>query len=205
VTSGPSGRAVRHLVDGWLNGQSAFMTQTIAATNAARAATAECDAPGSARFDGPGPILLATEFGPVSWAAERVAIRLARDARVPLLIVHAIDLRRLRMPGGRFRQRIDQARSDREHDTNAILARVEAAGVRAQVLVWEGDPATCVLDAARAEGASRIVVGSHGRGRLGRALVGSVSASVADAADRPVHIVRGEGNREDVVTIGATG
>jgi nucleotide-binding universal stress UspA family protein len=137
-----------------------------------------------------GPIVLATEFGAVSAAAERVAIRLAFEAGVPLVIVHAIDPGRLRLPGGRFLLRIDQARAARDRETRAIVRRVAASGVRPQVLVWEGDPATCVLEAARAEGASRIVVGSHGRGRLGRALIGSVSASIADQADCPVHIVR---------------
>jgi nucleotide-binding universal stress UspA family protein len=147
------------------------------------------------------PILLATEFGAVSSAAERVAVRMALQAGAPLVIVHAIDPGRLRLPGGRFRQRIDQARAAREHDIEAIVRRVRAGGVLAQVLVWEGDPATCALDAARAEGASRIVVGTHGRGRLGRALVGSVSATIAAQADCPVHIVRGDGNREEIATV----
>ena len=58
-----------------------------------------------------GPIVLGTEFGPVSTAAERVAIEQARRAGVPLLIVHGIDPGRLRLPGGRFLQRVDQARA----------------------------------------------------------------------------------------------
>jgi nucleotide-binding universal stress UspA family protein len=148
-----------------------------------------------------GPIVLATEFGAVSSAAERVAIRLAFEAGVPLVIVHAIDPGRLRLPGGRFLRRIDQARAARDRDARAIVRRVAARGVRPQVLVWEGDPATCVLEAARAEGASRIVVGSHGRGRLGRSLIGSVSASIAERADRPVDIVGVGGDREGIPTL----
>ena len=144
-----------------------------------------------------GPIVVATEFGAVSSAAERVATRMASEAGVPLVVVHVIDPGRLRLPGGRFLQRIDQARAAREQQAAALVGRVEAWGVRPQVLVWEGDPATCVLEAARAEGASRIVVGSHGRGRLGRALAGSVSFDIATRADCPVHIVRGDGDRQD--------
>jgi len=138
-----------------------------------------------------GPVVLATDFGAVSVAAERVAIAMASSAGVPLVIVHAIDPGRLRLPGGRFRQRVDQARAAREHDTAAIVRRIWTAGVRAQVLVWEGDPATCVVEAARAEGAAAIVVGSHRRGRLGRLLAGSVSSDIAEHADCPVHIVPG--------------
>ena len=149
-----------------------------------------------------GPIVLGTEFGAVSSAAERVAIRLARQADVPLLIVHGIDPGRLRLPGGRFSQRVDQVRAARQTDAAALMDRVRAAGVEPQLLIWDGDPASCVLDAARAEGASRIVVGSHGRGRLGRAIIGSVSTAIAGQADCPVDIVRGDGGTEDIVTVG---
>jgi nucleotide-binding universal stress UspA family protein len=55
--------------------------------------------------------------------------------------------------------------------------------------MWDGDPATCLLEVARAEGASRIVVGTHGRGRLGRAIFGSVSSEVAELASCPVDVV----------------
>lgn len=148
-----------------------------------------------------GPIVLGTEFGSVSSAAERVAIRLAVQAHVPLLIVHGIDPGRLRLPGGRFFQRVDQARAARQAEAAPLVARVRAAGVEPQLLIWDGDPATCVLEAARAEGASRIVVGSHGRGQLGRAILGSVSATVAEQAECPVDIVRGDNVTEEVVTV----
>jgi nucleotide-binding universal stress UspA family protein len=156
---------------------------------------------GHAPVPAPGPIVLGTEFGAVSSAAERVAIREARRAGVPLVIVHGIDPGRLRLPGGRFAERVDQARASRQFDAFALVERVRAAGVVPQVLIWDGDPATCIVDAARAEGASRIVIGSHGRGRLGRVLVGSVSASVAAQADCPVDIVRGDETTEDIVTM----
>ena len=136
-----------------------------------------------------GPVVLATDFGAVSLAAERVAIEMASEAKVPLVIVHAIDPGRLRLPGGRFRQRIDQARAAREHDTTALMQRVRAEGVSPHVLIWQGDPATCVIEAARAEGASCIVVGSHRRGRIGRLLIGTVSGDIEERADCPVHIV----------------
>ena len=149
-----------------------------------------------------GPIVLGTEFVTVSTAAERVAIEQARRAGVPLLIVHGIDPGRLRLPGGRFLQRVDQARAARQAEAVPLLERVRHAGVEPQLLIWDGDPANCILEAARAEGASRIVVGSHGRGRLGRAIIGSVSATVAGQADCPVDIVRGDGATEEIVTVG---
>ncbi len=149
-----------------------------------------------------GPIVLGTEFGSVSMAAERVAIEQARRADVPLIIVHGIDPGRLRLPGGRFLQRIDQALAARQAQAAPLLERVRQAGVEAQLLIWNGEPANCILEAARAEGASRIVVGSHGRGPLGRAIIGSVSAAVAGRAACPVDVVRGEGAVEEIVTLG---
>jgi nucleotide-binding universal stress UspA family protein len=163
--------------------------------------SAEAATSGSLHTATSGPILLGTEFGSVSSAAERVAIRLAAQARVPLLIVHGIDPGRLRLPGGRFAQRVDQARAARQADAADLMERARAAGVEPQLLIWDGDPASCVLEASRAEGASRIVLGSHGRGRIGRALVGSVSATVAGQADCPVDIVRGDGASEEIVSI----
>jgi nucleotide-binding universal stress UspA family protein len=157
--------------------------------------------PEAARSSASGPILLGTEFGSVSFAAERVAIRLAAEAGVPLLIVHGIDPGRLRLPGGRFAQRVDQVRAARQSDAAALMERARTAGVQPQLLIWDGDPATCVLEAARAEGASRIVLGSHGRGRLGRALVGSVSATVAALAECPVDIVGGDRAAEEIVAL----
>jgi nucleotide-binding universal stress UspA family protein len=151
-----------------------------------------------------GPIVLGTEFGAVSAAAEHVAIALAREAGVPLVIVHGIDPGRLRLPGGRFHQRVDQARAARQADARAMIDRVRQAGVEPQLLIWDGDPATCIVDAARAEGAARIVVGSHGRGRLGRASAGSVSTTVAARADCPVDIVRGAPEAPEIVSVSPT-
>ena len=149
----------------------------------------------------PGPVVLGTEFGPVSAAAERVAISLARRSGAPLLIVHGLDAGRLWLAGGRFGRRVDQVRAARETDALALMTRIRRAGVEPLLLIWDGDPATCILEAAGAEGASRIVVGSHGRGWLGRAIVGSVSSTVGAHAKCPVDIVRGDGASEEIVTI----
>jgi nucleotide-binding universal stress UspA family protein len=148
-----------------------------------------------------GPIVLGTEFGAVSTAAERVAIDRARRAGVPLLIVHGIDPGRLRLPGGLFVQRVDQAHAARHAAAAPLLQRVRSAGVEPQLLIWDGDPATCVVEAAQAEGASRIVVGSHGRGRIGRAIAGSVSAEIVEMATCPVDIVRDDEGTEEIVSV----
>jgi nucleotide-binding universal stress UspA family protein len=52
-----------------------------------------------------------------------------------------------------------------------------------------GDPASVLLDAARAEHADLIVVGKRGRGRLRGLLLGSLSQKLASLASCPVAIV----------------
>ena len=139
-----------------------------------------------------GPIVLGTEFGPVSSAAERVAIRLAAQAAFPLLIVHGSTRVGCGCPAAGSTSASTRPAPPARAGRGGPDGPRPQAGVEPQLLIWDGDPATCILDAARAEGASRIVVGSHGRGRLGRALAGSVSATVAAQADCPVDIVRGD-------------
>lgn len=146
---------------------------------------------GAAGMSEVGSIVVGTDFGPTSAAAERAAIQLARDRGTELVVVHAIDPGRLRLPGGLWRERLDQARAARERDAKVLVAAARDAGVSARVLIWTGDAASCVVDAARAEHAGRIVLGTHRRGRIGKAVVGSVVDAVRRRAECPVDVVAG--------------
>jgi nucleotide-binding universal stress UspA family protein len=61
--------------------------------------------------------------------------------------------------------------------------------VSATFLVWEGEPAETIIAASESEEADVIVMGSHGRGRIGRLLLGSTSARVSEEATRRVIVV----------------
>ena len=134
-------------------------------------------------------ILLATDLSPASEQAVDEAIRLATERGAQLLVMSVVDPRRIRLPGGPFLRRIDQERARVEAATQAIVARARTAGARATFLVWEGDPAPSILDAASSESADVIVLGSHGRGRLGRLILGSTSARVCELAQCEVLVV----------------
>jgi nucleotide-binding universal stress UspA family protein len=136
-------------------------------------------------------VLLATDLTPISERAAADATALARTHGAQLIIVSVIDTSRLRLPGGRFLRRVDQERARIEAGAQELVRRARAAGVNATFLVWEGDPAEGVLEAAAAEAADVIVLGSHGRGRIGRLILGSTSARVTDGARCPVLVVRG--------------
>ena len=134
-------------------------------------------------------LLLATDLTAASDRAADRAIALAVELGAELIVLSVVDPGRLRLPGGRFLRRIDQERAHVEARAQALVIRARAAGARATFLVWEGDPAETILSASESERADAIVLGSHGRGALGRRLVGSISARVSDGARCSVLVV----------------
>lgn len=135
-------------------------------------------------------LLLATDLTPASAVAEAEAIALARDLRAQLLMVSVIDPRTLRGPRGDFIRRMDQARAELQLRARDLQDRARAAGVPSRLLIWEGEPAESVLEAAMAESVSMIVVGSHGRRGVDRLVLGSVSDRIVREAQVPVVVAR---------------
>jgi nucleotide-binding universal stress UspA family protein len=135
-------------------------------------------------------VMLATDFSAASASATETAFDLAASLGATLLAVSVIDPGSLRLPGGRFHARVDQVREERERVAQHLVGQGRHAGVPVRFLVWEGDPGESVVEAATAEGADLIVLGSHGRGGVGRFLIGSVSDHVIRNAPCPVLVVR---------------
>jgi nucleotide-binding universal stress UspA family protein len=133
-------------------------------------------------------ILLATDLSPASDGATRQALELARDLGAGLLIVSVVDPSVA--PTGGHGGRMDQRRAAREEAAQAVVVRGRQAGIAVSFLVWEGEPGPAIVDAAAAEEASMVIVGTHGRNRVGRLLLGSVSDYVVRHATCPVLIVR---------------
>jgi len=147
------------------------------------------------RPSGPEPrsirkVLLATDLSPVTDLATEWAFTLARRNDAALLVVSVIDPRDLRLPGGRFRARIDQVRDGREAAAHMLVERGRRLGVPVTFLVWTGEPGESIVAASEAEDVDIILVGAHGRGAIGRLVMGSVSEYVVRHAPCPVLIVR---------------
>jgi nucleotide-binding universal stress UspA family protein len=149
----------------------------------------------------PRRVLLATDTSSASGSAEKAAIELAARVGASLIVLSVIDPSRLRLPGGLFHTRVDQVRAQREAAVTGIVEEARRRGIAAQFLIWEGDPGTSVVEAALAEGADVIVVGSHARGPFGRLLLGSVSSFVVDHGGRRVVVIP-PGRRLDDVWAG---
>jgi len=138
----------------------------------------------------PQKLLLATDLSEASESATDEAFELAGRLDASLLVVSVIDPGSLLLPGGRFRQRIDQVRERREQLAQALVERGRDVGVDVSFLIWTGDPGDMIVSAAEAEHADMVLVGSHGRGVVGRFFLGSVSEHVVRNAPCPVLVVR---------------
>jgi nucleotide-binding universal stress UspA family protein len=146
----------------------------------------------------PRRVLVATDTRATSSGAEHAGVQLAARAGASLIFLSVIDPSRLRLPGGLFHTRVDQVRAQREAALSKVVENARKLGVSAQFLIWEGDPGASVIEAAAAEGADVIVVGSHDRGPVGRLLLGSVSAHVVEHSAGQV-VVIGPGQELDDV------
>jgi nucleotide-binding universal stress UspA family protein len=85
-------------------------------------------------------------------------------------------------------QVVDAARESAQRAMRHLLEPFDWRGVVHRSQFVEGDPATEILDASR--DADLIVVGTHARGALAHALVGSVAANVLRNARVPVLAIR---------------
>ena len=142
-------------------------------------------------------VLLATDLNRTSELATDRAFDLAHRHSADLLVVSVIDPNDLRQQTGRAGSRWDEVR-DRHHDAaEKLVARGRTIGVSVSFLVWTGDPGASIVSAAEAESVDLVVVGTHGRGAIGRLFLGSVSEHVVRNAPCPVLVVRPASRRSD--------
>lgn len=151
-------------------------------------------APGPVRAAAPSAsvhkLLLATDLSEASTSATELALELASRLDAALLVVSVIDPGSLLLPGGRFRARVDQVRERHEQQAQGLVERGRQLGIDVSFLVWTGDPGDQIVAAAEAEHVDMVLVGSHGRGAVGRLFLGSVSEHVVRNAPCPVLVVR---------------
>jgi nucleotide-binding universal stress UspA family protein len=84
----------------------------------------------------------------------------------------------------------DEEITEARERTDTVLEHASEWGLEAQSIIWEGDPGETIVAAAEAEGADLIVMGTTGRGGVGRMLMGSTSDHVIRNATVPVMVVR---------------
>ncbi len=124
-------------------------------------------------------LLLATDGSSHSEAAAGAAGHLAKQAGLPVTVVSVVT-------GSHSEAR----RREAEHAVAAKVGRLQAMGVEAEGRVVEGRPDEAIVKAGEAVGADLIVLGSHGRTGLAKALLGSVAERVIGQASCPVLVVK---------------
>ncbi len=137
----------------------------------------------------PTKILLATDGSREAELAATTAVELANSTNSELHVVHVGEF----VPTLLAQTEVEPAQLEREAQRilDEQVRRVEEAGgdVReAHLRLGRADEE--IVELAHDMGAGFIVMGSRGRGRIRRALMGSVSESVVRHAHCPVTIVR---------------
>ncbi|WP_221090859.1 universal stress protein [Deinococcus aquaedulcis] len=97
---------------------------------------------------------------------------------------------------GPYVRDIEQDLEAARQEGRAILRAAAARRAGTQTLLLDGRAspvATCLLEAAQAQGADLIVMSTHGRSGLGRLLLGSVAEQVVRRAAVPVLLARAGG------------
>jgi nucleotide-binding universal stress UspA family protein len=73
-----------------------------------------------------------------------------------------------------------------------IASRIEGKGIKTRIEVGVGYPHTAILALADKEDAEFIIMSTHGRTGISRALMGSVAEKVVYSTKRPVMLVKPE-------------
>ncbi|MDD3933261.1 MAG: universal stress protein [Methanoculleus sp.] len=144
-------------------------------------------------------ILSAVDGSEISRRALEEALDVARAMQASVHVVHVIQAGTYpALPLNEF-EPSDIARQalldslEREADETLADAQRRAVAAGLQIIVHKcwGHPGAEITALARELGADLTVVGSHGRGRLDRFFLGSVSSYVVDHATSTVMVVRG--------------
>lgn len=134
-------------------------------------------------------ILCPTDFSEASAAAERLAVTMARSLGSELVLLHVASETPLWRESVAMAQVRAVFEAQRKWAADTLAARCAGPagqGVSARWLLKTGVPWQEIVQAAAAEGAEMIVMGTHGRTGLDRLLVGSVTERVVRQAPCPV-------------------
>jgi nucleotide-binding universal stress UspA family protein len=138
-------------------------------------------------------ILLPVDFASTGVRVNAVALELARSLGAKLWFLHvaAPDPDFVGFSTGPQYIRDHRAEVLRqEHaDLQEMAAQASATGADAEALLIQGPTTESILKQAKRIEADVIVMGSHGRGALYKAFVGSVSEQVLERSPIPVLIV----------------
>jgi nucleotide-binding universal stress UspA family protein len=139
-------------------------------------------------------IIHATDFSSEAETAEKEAVRLARALRAELILLHVASETPLYGETAFGMQRVKDVYEAQARWAEAKLAeRARRLATRGLRVGWRrrvGITHEEIVEAAREEKAAYIVLGTHGRGGIGRFMLGSVADRVIRTAPCSIVTVR---------------
>jgi nucleotide-binding universal stress UspA family protein len=133
-------------------------------------------------------ILVAVDFSDSSEAALAYAVELAKPLGARLVVMHSYELPVYGFPDGALVASVEVATRIMEGAQTGLEGMVERYKGEAQLdtLVRQGVPWEEVRAVAEEVDAEMIVIGTHGRKGIARALLGSVAEKILRTSTRPV-------------------
>ncbi len=147
----------------------------------------------------PKVILVPTDFSEPADAALDYAIALADEIGAQITVLHAYEIPILGFPDGALVATADfvgRIVAGSQAALDAIVAKRKNRGVVLKSLLKSGEPRETIHAVATDLCADLIVMGTHGRRGLSRALLGSVAEYVVRTASLPVLTIRGTSKAE---------
>ncbi len=133
-------------------------------------------------------ILAPVDGSAPSDAAVKLAVSLAKEGGAKLVFCHAIAVPLPVHDAGGFarEQMMDDEKAQGNQVLDAATKTAADAGVKAQTALLGGSVTEAIVSAATENGCDLIVMGSHGRTGLARAVLGSKTADVIARSELPV-------------------
>jgi nucleotide-binding universal stress UspA family protein len=139
-------------------------------------------------------ILVGTDFSDTARRALDWATALARPLEARIVLAHVFDLPIVGLPDAAFlvgAETGSRLSNEAQRGLDAEIARVKSGGVPIEGRLLQGDPRDVLPLQGSSLSATLIVVGSHGRRGIARALLGSVAETVVRTSNVPVVVVPG--------------
>jgi nucleotide-binding universal stress UspA family protein len=133
-------------------------------------------------------ILVAVDFSDSSEAALAYAVELAKPLGARLVVMHSYELPVYGFPDGALVASVEVATRIMEGAQTGLEGMVERYKGEAQLdtMVRQGVPWEEVRAVAEEVDAEMVVIGTHGRKGIARALLGSVAEKILRTSTRPV-------------------
>jgi nucleotide-binding universal stress UspA family protein len=136
-------------------------------------------------------VLVPTDFSLPAKAALNYGVAVARKFRARLTLVHVLDVQPLLTAAAELDSNLELERREEALDKlSALLVPEDEDDLDLHVVVKSGDLQSEIIRTIAEQSADIVVLGTHGRGRLGRFIIGSTTEQLLRKLAIPVLTVR---------------